>query len=140
MRPFMYNSLEEQTESEDEEIPTQEETDPTIETEITCQIINSITETARPVKIVSKKRKTQKKPKEKKEVRQVSKKINSTINLWCSRKMSPVSRTFQHWFVADTGAEVTLIPLSLVNRKNLLTTPDKKFNWIFIGFILQKIG
>ena len=67
-----YDSLEEQTESEDEEIPTQEETDPTIETEITCQIINSITETARPVKIVSKKRKTQKKPKEKKEVRQVS--------------------------------------------------------------------
>ena len=76
------------------------------------------------MKIISKKRKTQKKPKETKEIRQVSKKINTTINLWCSRKMSPASRTFLHRFLADTGAEVTPIPLSLVNKNNLLTTPD----------------
>ena len=55
---------------------------------------------------------------------QILKKINTTMNLWCSRKMSPASKTFQHKFLADTGAEVTLIPLSLVRKKKLLKTPD----------------
>ena len=51
-----YDSHQEQTESEDKEIPRQE-TDPTIQSKIICQITQSIPEAAKPVKIASNKRK-----------------------------------------------------------------------------------
>ena len=118
----LYNSREEQTES-DEEIP-KEETDPTIH-EIECHPTQKFPEAVKPIKITSKERKVKNKIKtSKKEALQVSTKIDTSINLWCTRKMSPTSRTFQHQFLTDTGAEVTLIPLSLVKKRNLVRTSE----------------
>ena len=53
----------------------------------------------RPVNRARKKRGKKKANLSPKEVLQVWTKINTSINLWCTRKMSPASRMFQHWFL-----------------------------------------
>ena len=62
---------------------------------------------------------------DKREIRQISKDDNPIINIFYSRKLNPESKVFPLRFLADTGAQVTLIPKRLMKQKHLLTTNEK---------------